>query len=137
MSKYDWIDTAICIFAAGALLLGGGMMIGSCSEHMTPIEADSGLSEPPAPQAAMIVTQPTQPPVTEKQLVAASTPDGPYLLRLEEETLAIYAVGTDTPFEQYAISPAWLPEYDRVLLQYGIEVESTAEMRRLVEDYLS
>ncbi len=49
MSKYDWIDTAICIFAAGALLLGGGMMIGSCSEHMTPMEADSGLSEPPKP----------------------------------------------------------------------------------------
>ena len=130
-TRYAWVDTVICMLAAGGLMLGGGMVIGSCTEQNA--VADAQTAETTTVRAAVS----TRPPADEQPLRAASTPDGPYLLRLEGSTLSVYKEGEDIPFEQYALSPAWLPEYDRLLLEYGIEAQTAAELRRLIEDYLS
>ncbi|MCQ2433779.1 MAG: hypothetical protein MJ062_00885 [Oscillospiraceae bacterium] len=131
MTKRAWIDTAVCIFAAGGLLIGGGMVIGSCTQQI--VTADSQPEETTLQNAAVS----THSPADEQPLRAASTPEGPYLLRLEGSTLSVYQQDEDIPFEQYAVSPAWLPDYDRLLLEHGIEAHTAAELRRLIEDYLS
>ena len=59
-----------------------------------------------------------------------------YLLKLSGDTLSVYAAGSRTPAEQYTV-PAGLPDYDRILLEYGMEVTSERELRLLLEDYLS
>ena len=42
-----------------------------------------------------------------------------------------------TPAAEYELPAGWLPDYDRILLEYGMRVGSEDELRRLIEDYLS
>ena len=64
-------------------------------------------------------------------------PDAPYLLKLSAQTLSVYAVGSDVPFETYAVSAKWLPDYDRIVLEHGVQVDSAVQLRQLLEDYIS
>ena len=60
-----------------------------------------------------------------------------YLLRLDGDLLSVYAEGSREAVEQYQLPAGWLPDYDRLLLEYGIRAGNRAELRRLLEDYVS
>ena len=82
-----------------------------------------------APSPAMqTVPSPKEPP---------QAPDPAYLLRLDENTLSVYQDGVHTPLETYELPAGALPDYDRILLEYGIRVQTENELYRLLEDYLS
>lgn len=69
----------------------------------------------------------------------AETPDLPaqsWLLKLQEDTLYVYTEGSREAEAAYQV-PAGLPDYDRILLEYGMKVSSEADLRRLLEDYVS
>ena len=66
---------------------------------------------------------------------AAALPELPqqrYLLKLRGNTLSVYAEGQADPAAVY-----WLPDYDRIVLEYGLRAEDESELRRLLEDYVS
>lgn len=140
-TKHLWFYALVCMVTGGALLIGMGWCIGRAVASFQPIQ--SVVCDPIPPETgvqsdlAALDAAPLYAPETEAPLQAAHTPDGPYLLKLTGETLAVYAVGDETPFACYQLMPAWLPDYDRILLEYGIEVEDTDALHRLLEDYLS
>ena len=59
-----------------------------------------------------------------------------YLLKLKEDTLYVYTEGSREASASYQV-PAGLPDYDRILLEYGMKVSSESDLQRLLEDYVS
>lgn len=71
---------------------------------------------------------------------AAALPELPqqrYLLKLRGNTLSVYAEGQADPAAVYELPAGWLPDYDRIVLEYGLRAEGESELRRLLEDYVS
>ena len=60
-----------------------------------------------------------------------------YLVRLEGDRLCVFAEGDRTPAAEYELPADWLPDYDRILLEYGIRAANADELRQIIEDYLS
>ncbi len=60
-----------------------------------------------------------------------------YLIRLNGDMLCVFAEGSRTPAAEYELPAGWLPDYDRILLEYGIRVRDTEELRQILEDYIS
>ena len=60
-----------------------------------------------------------------------------YLIRLNGDMLCVYAEGSKTPAAEYELPADWLPDYDRILLEYGIRTGNADELRRILEDYIS
>ena len=68
-------------------------------------------------------------------LCEAGTGAEGYILGIEGESLAVYYNGT---LQQSIDFPAaQLTDYDRELLQKGIQLEDEAAVRRAIEDYTS
>lgn len=65
------------------------------------------------------------------------TAENGYFLQLQEDTLYVYPKGQAAPIESYPVESAWLPEYDRILLQSGVYAKDLAALRQLLEDYTS
>ena len=66
----------------------------------------------------------------------ADLPAAGYLLRLKENTLYLYEEGSREAFASYEL-PAGIPDYDRILLEYGMKVGSEDELRGVLEDLVS
>ncbi len=70
-----------------------------------------------------------------------SLPDIPqetaYLIKLQDDRLYVFAEGSREPAFVYELPAGWLPDYDRTLLEYGFRVSNEAELRELLEDYIS
>ena len=64
-------------------------------------------------------------------------PDTAYLVRLQDDTLYVFAEGSREPDAVYPLPAEWLPDYDRTLLEYGMRVSNAAELREIIEDYIS
>ena len=64
-------------------------------------------------------------------------PESGYLVKLKEDTLFVFAEGEREPESVYELPAEWLPDYDRTLLEFGFRVSNKAELRELIEDYLS
>ncbi len=64
-------------------------------------------------------------------------PESGYTLKLHGDTLRIYEDGKKEPVGEYDLPAGWLPDYDRILLEYGFRVGSRQELRELIEDYVS
>lgn len=60
-----------------------------------------------------------------------------YTVRLEKGTLYVYEAGKREPAAAYAVQEAGMPDYDRILLEYGIRVTGEAALREVLEDYAS
>ena len=74
-------------------------------------------------------------PATPASLCEAGTGAEGYILGIEGESLAVYYNGT---LQQSIDFPAaQLTDYDRELLQKGIQLEDEAAVRRAIEDYTS
>lgn len=68
---------------------------------------------------------------------AAVLPQTGYLLKLAGNQLSVYQEGERAPLETYELPAGALPDYDRILLEYGFKVPNEKELRHLLEDYLS
>lgn len=66
-----------------------------------------------------------------------SLPETGYLLKLRGDVLSVYEEGVREPIAEYDLPADWLPDYDRILLEYGFRVSGRDELRELVEDYVS
>ncbi|MBQ6041239.1 MAG: hypothetical protein K5705_10320 [Oscillospiraceae bacterium] len=66
-----------------------------------------------------------------------SLPDTAYLLKLSGDRLSVFAEGERNPVAEYDLPAGWLPDYDRILLEYGLRAGNARELRRLLEDYVS
>ena len=64
-------------------------------------------------------------------------PEQGYLIKLDADTLYVYPEGSREPSAAYELPAEWLPDYDRILLEYGFRVSDSAELRELLEDYIS
>lgn len=64
-------------------------------------------------------------------------PETGYLLKLRGDVLYVYEEGERDPVAEYDLPAGWLPDYDRILLEYGFRVNSKDELRQLIEDYVS
>lgn len=60
-----------------------------------------------------------------------------YLLKLRGNTLSVYQDGSQDPAAVYELHAKQMPDYDRILLEYGMSVENESDLRRLLEDYVS
>ena len=58
-----------------------------------------------------------------------------FIIRAYDGKLAIYKNGDASPFEVLDVYIFTLPEHDRKLLNAGIGVDSTDELRSIIEDY--
>ena len=70
-------------------------------------------------------------------LLPEALPETGYLLKLNADTLYVFAEGSREPSASFSLPADWLPEYDRILLEYGFRVSDQAELRELLEDYIS
>ena len=60
-----------------------------------------------------------------------------YTVKLEKGALYVYEAGRREPVCAYAVQEAGMPDYDRILLEYGIRVTGEAALREVLEDYAS
>lgn len=127
-----WIWTGIAVGAAG---LASGILLLARPE--------TGRLTLPEEQPAAVQTQ--APEESPQQLMQAAPqmpdtdmfPQGGFVLKLRDNTLFVYQEGSRDPLGEYELPSGWLPDYDRILLEYGIQVQSREELRALLEDYVS
>jgi len=128
MLTQKWTLTAI---AAGAAVTAAAavMLTGASTRHVSLPEvtapAQSSAAETGLGMQARADEEPEPAP-----------PATTYLLSLNGDVLSVYASDQKEPIEQHTV-PAGLPDYDRILLEYGMQVGTEAELRALMEDYLS
>lgn len=60
-----------------------------------------------------------------------------FVIRLDGDTLRVYREGEREPDAVYELPAGWLPDYDRILLEYGMKVNGEEELREMIEDYIS
>lgn len=77
------------------------------------------------------------PSVREAAADLPQLPQTRYLLKLRGDVLSVYAEGEASPLAVYDLPSGWLPDYDRIVLEYGLRAENESELRRLLEDYVS
>ncbi len=119
-----WAGTAAIVAIATAIFAG----LRSLPELMTPIEA-------PAQQMHAAAD-----PGTLREAAEAAAKDAEntaYLIKLDGSLLRIFREGSRTPEAEYELPAGWLPDYDRILLEYGMRVNNAQELRQVLEDYIS
>ncbi len=124
-----WLWTGIAA-AAAAVTAGAAVLMRSDTKHISLPEVS--IQEASAADAANVPLQ-----IHAVEDVMPTLPDTAYLIQLSGDVLSVYAEGSKEPLEQYELPSGWLPEYDRILLEYGLRVQNTDELRELMEDYLS
>ena len=65
------------------------------------------------------------------------TAETEYIVKLEDGGLYVYESGKREPSAHYAVQDTGMPDYDRILLEYGIRVTGEAALREVLEDYAS
>ena len=59
-----------------------------------------------------------------------------YIVKEYNGKIAVFEKGNDTPFKTTEMQISLLPDYDKQMLQAGIEVNGQGELNTLLEDYL-
>ena len=117
---------AVLIALAAAVLAGAYGM----PEHLLPVLPETSAAEETVHAKAV--------QDAEALCAAAEEAAAPgYLIRLDGDLLRVYAEGSRTPAAEYELPAGWLPDYDRILLEYGIRVRDAAALRDIIEDYIS
>ena len=122
--------------AAAALAVGAAFLLRKPAPAYTELSSDSA----PVPEVYADEVQAQIAKPGEEDFVLPDTadlPDTGYLLKLRDDTLRIYEEGVRKPIAEYELPAGWLPDYDRILLEYGIRVQGADELRQLIEDYVS
>jgi len=60
-----------------------------------------------------------------------------YVLREYENNLGVFRGDSENPYRIVSVNLNLLSEYDRVMLQAGIEADSESEINRIIEDLTS
>ena len=122
-----WLTAGIAAASAG-VLTGSALLI--LPHRIEAIEPAPEFPQPPQEtvQAQLPQTDPLPDPPEQETA---------YLLKLRGDTLYVYEEGAREASEQYDLPAGWLPDYDRILLEYGMRCTGEQEMRSLVEDYVS
>jgi hypothetical protein len=132
-TAYKWIWTGIAAGTAAAAAAGALLL------HRTERPAPALTEEPAAVceiQAAEL--QAPAPSEPDTALPDPETlPETGYLLKLRGDVLSVYEEGIRQPIAEYDLPAGWLPDYDRILLEYGIRAAGRDELRELIEDYVS
>lgn len=124
--KWMWTIAASC-FAAGTAAAAAALLHPSNDLTLPEISFESPAE----------TDQPATTSAVEPVIEPLPMPARAYLLKLANDVLGVYMEGDQLPFETYEMTADWLPDYDRVLLEYGLRVQSETELRILLEDYLS
>lgn len=132
-AKWIWSGAA-----AAAAVLASAAAYGILGSDQTITE----LPEEPVSSYAVHAEDVRQQLAAENEAAAAlpepdALPDSGYLLKLRGDVLYIYEEGVREPVAEYDLPADWLPDYDRVLLEYGIRAENKDALRQLIEDYVS
>ena len=125
-------NTGIWTGTAALIAIGTAVLTAVCCmpEHLLPkIPEGAAVQTPQHAQAAQ----------TPDALCSAAEQAGVrhYLIKLNGDTLCVYAEGGKTPEAEYELPADWLPDYDRILLEYGIRTGNADELRQILEDYIS
>lgn len=126
MLTQKWTATAV---AAGAAMLGIAVFL-----HTTAPTRSISL-----PEVSTVRAETGTTPAVTLQVRAEAEPVPPavtYLLHLDGDELSVYASGQKEAVERHTV-PAGLPDYDRILLEYGMQIATEEELRQILEDYLS
>ena len=128
MTNYRWLWTCIAAMIAAATAIAAAVL--TVPKPLLPLHTQPVLPmEYAAAQAAETQSAPVSAP--------ESLPDTAYLLKLNGDRLSVFAEGGRTPVAEYDLPAGWLPDYDRILLEYGLRAGNAQELRRLLEDYVS
>lgn len=123
---------------AGLVLLGSGSLVylRNTIEPIPPID-DNAFAAYQTDSVPFRAALSDENIVSAENLLPDGLPENGFLLRLDADTLYVYQEGSREPAAAYDLPAEWLPEYDRVLLEYGFRVSDEAELRELLEDYIS
>ena len=138
-----WILTAL--IASAAALTAAAAALLTHRESPAPLQTLQSAAEYEAKAAEAHADPPAQTAVTHGSAedladlaeIADKLPETGYLLKLHGDTLAVYEDGLREPIAEYDLPAGWLPDYDRILLEYGFRVSGKEELRELLEDYVS
>ena len=120
-----WTGFAALIAAGTAILTAVSVM----PEEIRPLLPEVSAA---AEQHAHAVQDPAQLYEEAEKAAAAD-----YLVRLDGDRLCVFAEGSRTPAAEYELPADWLPDYDRILLEYGVRARNAEELRQILEDYIS
>lgn len=123
----------ITVFALCGTLTGGLLILkkNKTQQELLPeVCAEIGTSHNITTTTTQTLEQPAI--ATPQQIT-----ENEFFLQLRENTLYVYPKGQTSPIETYPMESAWLPEYDRILLENGVYAQNQAALRQLIEDYTS
>ncbi len=118
------------------LFSGSAAYLYSTIQPIPPVQEDA-FAAYNAKAAAKAPVLPAQTNADTDISLPANLPETAYLVKLEGDMLYVYAEGSREPDAVYALPADWLPDYDRTLLEYGFRVSDSAELREIIEDYIS
>lgn len=138
-----WMLTAVIAGTAALAVTAAVLLIHR--ESPVPLQTAESAAEYEAQAAGAHAESPVQTAVrhgNENDLadlaeIADRLPETGYMLKLHDDTLAVYEDGLRDPIAEYDLPAGWLPDYDRILLEYGFRVSGRDELRELIEDYVS
>lgn len=119
------------VWSAAAAVIAAGTAAAACIRSIPEVK----LPDTYGSESAMQFKAAADPETIAEAVQKA--PDTAYLLKLDGDMLCIYAEGSRTPAAEYELPAGWLPDYDRILLEYGLRVNNAKELRQLLEDYIS
>ena len=121
--------TAVLLAAAAAMLLRGTW------KPVSAMPEESVSGEIFAENVQLQISAETG--IAVRQEIPDNLPETGYLLRLSGDTLFVYEEGVKEPVAEYPLPADWLPDYDRILLEYGFRAANKDELRQILEDYVS
>lgn len=131
-NKWFWTGLAA---GAAALTAAAAMLLNRTDRPAPALTEESAAYEV---QAAELQAEAPADTVPAAALPAPDMlPETGYLLKLRGDVLSVYEEGVREPIAEYDLPAGWLPDYDRVLLEYGIRITDRDELRELIEDYVS
>ena len=123
---------------AGLVLLCSGTFIYLRSTiEPIPQTDDTVFAAYSTDRVAVQSVNPDESSVSAADLLPENLPEQGYLIKLNADTLYVYPEGSREPSAAYELPAEWLPDYDRILLEYGFRVSDSTELRELLEDYIS
>lgn len=84
-----------------------------------------------------VVSSDTLPVESSSTAPASSQPEEQYTIKEYQGNIAVFMEGVDRPFRITDVDVHTLPKMDQEQLSKGIQVTSTEELNRLLEDYCS
>lgn len=83
------------------------------------------------------VPQPNRAAQTVPEAPTLPQPEKDYIVRLSGDAICVFEAGSRNPIARYEFHDEGMPDYDRILLEFGIRVNGEEALREVLEDYVS